>query len=141
MKTIKIPLNSEEKRQASLAMSKGKIKIGLDEQIEGTARFVSSLGYSHIYIPVKGTTDRQIHRELNAQNVKFFFTENNVDFLPFKDRRYMLVGVKYLRVYEGVDRARIIASFLNVFRSKVNWEIVHMSAAEIDQEMIFKYKL
>jgi len=79
----------------NLGMSKHKIKIGIDENINGVVELLREKGYNAITFK-KGTSDKTIHNYLNENNVKYFFTKNYKDFKDFS-HKYALIGIQFNR--------------------------------------------
>jgi hypothetical protein len=59
--------------------SKGKIKIAVDENINGLVPLLKENGYN-VLSPEKGMTDSQVCKWLHSNNVKAFFTCNYIHF-------------------------------------------------------------
>jgi len=80
----------------NLGMSKHKIKIGIDENINGVVELLKEKGYNAITFK-KGTPDKEIHNYMNENNVKAFFTKNFIDFIDFSPKKYVTFGIKINR--------------------------------------------
>lgn len=65
------------------SMSRGKIKIAVDENISALVPLLEKKGLT-VLTPDKGMTDKQVCIWLNQQNVKAFFTCDYDDFSRLK---------------------------------------------------------
>ncbi|MBF0474174.1 MAG: hypothetical protein HQK91_13900 [Nitrospirae bacterium] len=76
-------------------MARGKIKIAIDENIEGTVNYLIEKGFS-VLKPEKGWKDKKVHNWLEENNIKVFFTKNWEDFKKFQ-KEYVLYGIRINR--------------------------------------------
>lgn len=115
--------------------SKGKLRIGIDQNIKGIIPDLQNKGYTNIYTPIEGTDDPIINRELNDKNIKFFFTENDRHFQRFSNRHYALVSVKNLTGYQSDGKADIIDLWLRRFKGTIGSHAIYSIDAEGIKEL------
>ena len=89
--------------------SRGRYKIGVDEDVASLVPELKSLGYS-VWTPEKGTPDSKVNKQLNELGVRFFITANYKDFRDIPGINYFVIGVQ--KNHEAVGLARIIMRFL-----------------------------
>ena len=71
--------------------SRSKIKIGVDHTLLNIVPFLKEKGYK--VITFTDMTDKEIHKNLNKQNVAVFFTVRYHSFTKFSNPNYKLIGI------------------------------------------------
>ena len=71
--------------------SRSKIKIGVDHTLLNIAPFLKKKGYK--VITFTDMTDKEIHKNLNKQNMAVFFTVRYKSFTKFANPNYKLIGI------------------------------------------------
>lgn len=94
--------------------SRGKFRIGIDENIAATAQQLEAIGY-RTWVPEKGTSDSMVDQQLRKLNIRYFVTNNFDDFVRLRDRPYFVLGVP--KSYEGIGLGRIIEAYFMKFRA------------------------
>ena len=75
-------------------MSRGKIKISVDKNIDKVGEELRLLGYKVIDDYSQDISDELINKWLNKNNIKAFFTKNYKHFVKFDyNRNYVLYGI------------------------------------------------
>jgi len=101
-------------RGLKIEASRGKYKIGVDENIANLGLSLKGLGYV-IWTPVKGLSYREVDKLLRQMNCKYFITNNYDDFAQIIDRTYFVLGVP--KSYEDIGLSRIVEKYFLRFRT------------------------
>ena len=74
-------------------MSRGKLKIAVDENIISIGNLLKERGYK-IYFPTPGTPDPKVHKWLTENSYRIFITRNWNDFKGFPNKKYHTIEIK-----------------------------------------------
>lgn len=97
--------------------SRGKFKIGVDEDVANVADALRDLGYQ-TWVFEKGTSDVEIDKQLRTLGIKYFITNNFDHFADIQKSNvtpYFVIGTQ--RHHEPIGMARIIERFLMRFKT------------------------
>ena len=103
------------------AMAKHKKKICIDENLSGVIEPMKKIGYN-VFEFEKGMEDEDLHRLMNKENVKFFFTSDYDDFKKFKypkfpNPRYEMFEISQKELVEK----RMVDEIAKIF----DWLLMH----------------
>lgn len=114
-------------------MGRGKIKIAVDENIKGVIPHLEEKGYN-VFTPEEGLNDDKIHKWLQEENVKAFFTKNWRHFEDFDDRNYILYSVKINRpdyIMVDVIECVMMKDFKMTYKLKKSKPTYHLNSLRV----------